>query len=166
MEELQEFERRIALALDRIAAGIEALDGLDAPQPVLAGGAADGDTGAAASDVARLTDELTAEREAYAQLGALQKSLREKLAAAQSEVDELTRQVDRQALEIQRLKAQNVALRETGRAAREGQATGEGGDASLRAELDALRRERAAEVAELDSIIAQIKPLIGEDNHA
>lgn len=170
MEELQEFERRIALALDRIAAGIEALDGLDAPQAALGGRGTDGEGTAADAEVAGLAEELRAERDAYAQLSELHKSLREKLAAAQAQAEELTRQVDQQALEIQRLKTQNVALREAERAVRDGHAMaagqGDGTEAELRAELEALRRERAEEVAELDSIIAQIKPLIGEEHHA
>lgn len=167
MEELQEFERRITLALDRIAAGIEALDGLDTPQPALATGALTGEQAAAsAAELARLTEDLTAERDAYAQLSELHKALREKLAAAQAQADDLTRQVDQQALEIQRLKTQNVALREAERVVHDGQDGGDGGDDALRSELEALRRERAEEVAELDSIIAQIKPLIEEDNHA
>jgi hypothetical protein len=38
---------------------------------------------------------------------------------------------------------------------------------ALRAQVEALRAERAAEVAELDGILAELKPLIaGADSHA
>lgn len=169
MQELEELERRIAVALDRIAAGIEALD---MPEG--------GSVAPPSADLDRLAEELAAERDANAQLTARLEALHARAAgdatgeagAEDARVEQLTRQVDEQALEIQRLKSQNVALREAERAAREelakaGTAAGaDGAEDGLRAELDALRRARADDLAELDELLARIQPLIEEDNHA
>lgn len=160
MDDLQEFERRISQALDRIGAGIEALDGLVVAHP-------SDEPAEAAHDPekAQLAEALAAERDASAQLTERVRMLHEKQAATvaplEAQVAELTRQVDAQALELQGLKSLNIQLRESLRAARD-EAGGQGADAELKAELAALRAARAAEIAELDSIMAELKPLIAE----
>jgi branched-subunit amino acid aminotransferase/4-amino-4-deoxychorismate lyase len=163
MEDLQEFERRIGQALDRIGAGIEALDALELRHP-RAGGEAPADD----PEKAELAEALAAERDANAQLNERVRLLHEKqagvVAPLEARVQELLKQVDEQALELQKLKATNVQLRETMRAARDEAAAAAGG--GLEAELTALKAARAAELAELDSILAELKPLIGEASHA
>jgi cell division protein FtsB len=78
-------------------------------------------------------------------------------AEVQARIDALTR-------ENQRLRAANAGLRESLALLEDQIAQGavDPGsiDRALRAELEALRADRAAEVAELDGILAELKPLI------
>lgn len=172
MQDLQELERRISLALDRIARGVEALDGLtllpqttDAPEP----------QAPAADPLAlRLAEELQVERDANAQLQERLRVLHDRQAAGsaplEARIEALTAQIDAQGIELGRMKSTNVQLRETIRALREASERGVSDphlvNKSLQAELDALRAARAAEVAELDGILAELKPLIGEETDA
>ncbi|WP_127903189.1 hypothetical protein [Solirhodobacter olei] len=162
MDDLEDYERRIGQALDRIGAGIEALDALELRYPSAGGPAGDD------AEKAELAEALAAERDANAQLNERVRLLHEKqagvVAPLEARVQALLKQVDEQALELQKLKATNVQLRETMRAMRE---TAEGGgEDGLAAELAELKAARAAELAELDSILAELKPLIGETSHA
>jgi hypothetical protein len=73
--------------------------------------------------------------------------------------------------ENQRLRGANAELRVSLQALTDAAATGGPGpdqvERALRAEVEALRADRAAEVAELDGILAELKPLIaGADSHA
>ncbi len=158
MKELAELERRINHALDRIARGIESA-------PVPEGGAAqDG------ADVAELQAALAAERAKAEQLAEkLRNAPREPTGTAaqlQRKVEKLTGQLDVQGLELQRLKKTNTQLTETLRALRQAAESGMTDAASvnraLQAEVEALRSARLAEIAEMDEILAELKPLIGE----
>ena len=172
MQDLQELERRITLALDRIAQGVEALDGLT----VLPQGATAPEPQAPAADpeAQRLAEALQVERDANAQLQARLQALHDRQAAGsaplEARVEALTAQIDAQGIELGRMKSTSVQLRETNRALREAAERGVSDpqlvNKSLQAELDALRAARAAEVAELDGILAELKPLIGEDTDA
>lgn len=160
MKELAELERRINHALDRIAQGIEripAAEGATVP-------AADGD------EVAALQAALKAEKARTAQLAEkLRATPRESGGNAtqlQRKIERLTGQLDVQGLELQRLKKTNAQLTETLRALRQATETGiaDAGaiNRALQAEVEALRAERLAEIAEMDEILAELKPLIGE----
>lgn len=156
MEELQEFERRITQALDRIGAGIEALDALQIRHPQT-----EGEPAAPADDPekARLAEALAAERDTNAQLTERIKALHERqlatMAPLEARVAELTRQVDEQALELQKAKAATIQLRETLRA-------GAAPESAVASELASLKAARVVELAELDDILRELKPLIGE----
>ncbi|MDE3028282.1 MAG: hypothetical protein KGH84_07785 [Paracoccaceae bacterium] len=171
MNEIVEFERRISLALDRIGKGAESLHHIataaknnfampEGEHPAIA-------------EVERLTEALEAERGANAQLTARVRALHEKQGATPEEdarVDTLARQLDAQGVELQRLKQSNVQMRETMQAMRDAMAKGIHDPAlvnkSMAAELEALRATRAAEIAELDGILLELKPLIGEGSDA
>lgn len=160
MKELAELERRINHALDRIARGIEA-----APPPTAVG---DGETGS--EDLAALQAALEAERARTAQLAEkLRNAPREptgNAAQLQRKVERLTGQLDVQGLELQRLKKTNTQLTETLRALRQAAESGvtdaSAIDRALQAEVEALRTARLAEIAEMDEILSELKPLIGE----
>lgn len=172
MQDLQELERRISHALDRIAQGVEALDGLTLPPKGTA--AADPQAVVPDPDAARLAEALQVERDANAQLRERLRVLHERQAEGsaplEARIAALTAQIDAQAIELGRLKSTSVQLRETIRALREAAERGlcepHLVNKSLQAEVDALRAARAAEVAELDGILAELKPLIGEDTDA
>ena len=109
-----------------------------------------------------------------APMGGLDHALHDRQAAGsaplEARVEALTAQIDAQGIELGRMKSTSVQLRETNRALREAAERGVSDpqlvNKSLQAELDALRAARAAEVAELDGILAELKPLIGEDTDA
>ncbi len=167
MNEVFELERRLSQALDRIGAGIEALPPAgDAPASVVAP-----DRGA---EIARLEEALQAEKDANAQLTERVRVLHKKhealLPELETRVEALTRQIDGQGVEVQRLKQVNVQLRETIGAMREAMARGVSDPAlvnkSMAAELESLRVARAAEIAELDQILGELQPLIEEVSDA
>lgn len=71
--------------------------------------------------------------------------------------------------ELQRLRASNVQLRDMNTRLRTAVTNGvapELLDAAVAAEIEALAAQRASEAAEVDAIIAELKPLIAEDTHA
>lgn len=158
MSEIDELERRINAALERIG---QAVDG-HAVRVAL--------TDAGSADAARLSDELQAERDANAQLQERFRSLKdrdaEQIAALEAKVESLTRQLDAQGLEVKRMRKNVIHLRETMRGLREAQAQGLAEphllNKAMVAELEALRATRLSETAELDDILAELKPLIGD----
>jgi hypothetical protein len=153
MDDIKAYETRIMAALNRVAKGVEAM----ATPP-----AALGDAG--------LQLALDAERAKSAQLTDRLRSMKDKDAVPtpptqlEARVDKMTRQLDVQGLELQRMRKTNIQLREQLRVLRE---AADGVDASLvnksmQAELDALRATRASEIAEMDEILAELSPLIAE----
>lgn len=158
MDNIAELERRITAALERIGAGVERR--LVAPA---------GPSAASVVELDRLREELDEERMANAQLNERLKVQRDRYDRAagdlRAEVDRLTRQVDDQALAMQRLVTSTIQLREELRRLRE--ATEAGGavdsgliDAAMAAELEALRATRAAETSELADIVAALTPIV------
>ncbi|MFZ5709109.1 MAG: hypothetical protein ACOY4T_05395 [Pseudomonadota bacterium] len=178
MDEIKDYERRIAAAFDRIVAQMAAF----AAAPGLPGsgrsGGPAGDTGGdagtglggAAGEIAALRDALEAERTANAQLTERVRAIREKqetvVASLERTVARLSQQLDAQGRELARLKRANAGLTETSRAlaaaAEAGPPDAGSVNRALAAELEALRAARAAEIAEMDEILSELKPLIGE----
>lgn len=168
MTDIAELERRITAALERIGQGVAALSGTS-------GGASgempDGSGMAeAAARIAALEQELAAERGANAQLtervGAIKQTQETTVSQLEQRVQELTRQLDVQGLELQRMKKTNVQLRETARTLREALEAGIAEpqliNKTMVAELEALRASRLSEIAEMDEILDGLAPLIGE----
>ncbi|GHE02404.1 hypothetical protein U879_20265 [Defluviimonas sp. 20V17] len=174
MSEIAELERRITAALERIGRG---LDSLPAGTGAGAEGSADRQITEEASEQLRARDaeivdlrgQLAAERAAGAQLSERIKAVKEKqetgIAALERKVADMTRQLDVQGLELQRMKKTNVHLRETIRILREAMQEGLAEphliNKSMLAELEALRASRAAEMAEMDEILSGLEPLLG-----
>lgn len=154
MSEISTLESRITAALDRIR------QGLDAPK------------GASPADEA-LTAELTAERAANAELVERVRHLKER---QDTQVASLTGRVESQRTqmmkldeELQRLRASNAQLREMNTRLRAAVTEGlspELLDAAVTAEVEALEAQRSSEAAELEAILAELKPLIAEAPHA
>ncbi|MEF3047601.1 hypothetical protein [Pseudotabrizicola sp. L79] len=165
MDNIAELERRITAALMRIDRGIDALS----RPPVVADGApvatlADGE---AEAEIARLNEALDDERVVSAQLQERLRALKDKETALtqplEAEVDRLTKQLDVQGLEMQRLKKTVVLLREQLRAMTDAMAEDRVEphliNKAMLAELEALRALRSAETVELDEIISALDPL-------
>ncbi|QYZ70769.1 hypothetical protein [Neotabrizicola shimadae] len=165
MQELVELERRIAAALDRIGRGIEGLapevPAAPAAQPV-----------ADPAEVTQLREALEEERFINAQLTEKLRAAREKAVTGQTQallaakVERMTKQLDVQGLELQRMRKTVVQLRETLRALREAVTDGMPDAAminrALLAETEALRATRLTELSLLDEILDELEPLIPE----
>lgn len=158
MTELPELERRISAALRRIGDG---LDRLPAAEP-----AAPEDDAAlriAAQEIARLKAELAAAQAAAAIPAAAAAAPDPEAAGLRARVEELTRQLDDQGLELSRMRQTTIQLRETLRAMREqqqGQVEAHLLNKAMLAELEALRAVRASEVIELEQLISELVPIL------
>jgi hypothetical protein len=174
MQEITELERRITAALDRIGRGLDNLPVGAAPvmmappppppPPVVASG---GELGA-------LQAALEEERTAVAQLQERLKAVKDKELVIQSQltekIEKLTRQLDVQGLELQRMRKTSITLREQLRVLREAQAAGTAEphliNKAMLAELDALRATRLSEMAELDELAAALDDHLTEAENA
>lgn len=154
MSDIQDLERRITSALERIGL---ALDGIPAPVT-------------ARADPGGMQELLQAERDANAQLTERLRALKDRdtgqTTELQEKVERLTRQLDAQGLEVQRMRKNVIQLRETVRTLREAQAEGLADphllNKAMLAELEALRATRLTEIVEMDEILSELKPLIGD----
>lgn len=122
------------------------------------------------TEVATLKTALAAEKATVAQLTERAKSVKEPAPAPQvqldAKVEKMTQQLDVQGLELQRMRKSSVQLRENLRVLQEA-ATKNMVDPQLinramMAELENLRATRHTETAEMDEILAELKPLIAE----
>lgn len=160
MNDIVELERRILYALERIGTGLEAAGA----------GPAVAQVAVSSSEADDLKNELEAERSANAQLNERVRAIKEKqetmVAALEARVARLTQQLDAQGAELQRQRQLNVQLNATnqrlGDAARSQLPTADLVNAAMETELAALRIARAAEMAEMEEILSELKPLIGE----
>ena len=149
MSEIAALEGRITAALGRIAVGLD--------QAV--GTAPSGET-----------EALAAERQVNAQLTERVRAIKEKqettVASLEKRLARLTETLDVQGLELQRMKKTNIALRENNRVLREAVEAGVGDgqmiNKSMATELEALRASRLADMAEMDEILAELRPLVEE----
>ncbi|MCX7287521.1 MAG: hypothetical protein NTW20_08155 [Rhodobacterales bacterium] len=164
MKEISELEKRITSALERIGKGIDRASMASRPVPPasLAPQAAE----------AALRAQLEEEKSLNAQLQDRLRAAkgRESPGELQEKVDRLTRQLDVQGLELQRMRRTSVALSDQIAALRQAQAAGvvepQLINRTLQTELDALRALRLSEVAEMDEILAALAPHIAETGHA
>jgi methylthioribose-1-phosphate isomerase len=162
MQDIAELERRITAALDRIGAGLDRLPAAGFARDLAP------DEGHF-KDLARVQSALDEERMVTAQLNERLKSVKEKEALLRAELDEkcqrLTRQLDTQGLELQRMRKTAVQLREQLREIREAQLRDTDPNLVNKAmltELEALRATRMTEMAEMDELIAELSPLLEE----
>lgn len=173
---IAELERRITSALARIGAGLDKLGnapvGTDAPlvTPESVAPKAESATAPLLAEIAQLKADLAAEKTLVAQLNARLKAApsREPMSQSQAEakVEKMTQQLDIQGLELQRMRKSTVQLREHLRimheAAADNMAEPHLINKAMLAELESLRATRHTETAEMDEILAELKPLIEE----
>lgn len=166
MSEIAAFERRISAALDRIARHLDAAPAAATPvAPVSTpGGEADG-------SLSSLRSALEKERASNAQMSERVQQLKARqdstIAQLERRLARMTEQLDLQSLEMLRLKKANARLMESNAALREAQAEAFPDttlvNRSISADLEALQAERRAEMAEMEEILAELKPLLAAD---
>lgn len=172
MSDLAPIEQRLADALDRISRRVEkgarasrgSVFGLGArPEPT-----PDPEQEAT---IASLRDSLDKERAANAQLSERVHQVKQRqettIAQLERRLARLTEQLDLQSLEMLRLKKANAKLMESNTALRAAQEEAFPDSTlvnkSISAELEALQAERRAEMAEMEEILAELKPLIAAE---
>ena len=129
------------------------------------------DLGAARDEIARLEAALEAERRSNTQLTDRVRSLKQREsrteAGLEARIEQLTKQLDVQGLELHRLRKGTIQLREALRVLREASEAGTIDAAminkALLAELEALRAARSSETVELEEIISELTTLIGKE---
>lgn len=150
MSDIDELQRRITAAMDRVAAGLEGLSARAAgPDP-------------------EMVQALDEERTANAQLSERVRSLKTRsdaeTAALRSQVDEAQARIAQLDVELQRVRRANGQLSDACAALQEANAEGVGDahliNKAMLAELEGLRAARAADVAETSAILAALGPLI------
>lgn len=160
MSDITEYERRIAAALERIGHGVETLAQpvAAAPEPAPAG---DG-------EVTALREALESERAANAQLVERVRAIKEKqdstIGALERRVAKLTAQLEAGGLDSAKLRRANSQLSDASQALREAMAAGLPEphliNKAMLAELEALRALRASDAAEMEDILAELKPFL------
>jgi len=153
MTEIEEFQRRIAAALDRIGQGVE-------------GRAAGGD----AEDMAALKQQLEDERLANAQLEQRLRKLKIRQEAAQADAEaarEATaKQLAKMDTDLQSLRKANQQLRDNNAALREANAQGVADphliNKAMMAEIEGLRASRATDRAEAEVILSELGRVLDE----
>lgn len=169
MSDIEDLQRRIIVAMDRIGTGARALS-----EQAESGG-----------NSAELQQALEDERLASAQLEERLRALKAKhdddIIALRSELDQSTEieglrgELDGQAqamarldMELQRLRAANDQLRNSNAALREANQAGVGEphliNKAMLAELEGLRAARATDMAEANAILSKLDPLVGRAN--
>lgn len=150
MSEIDELQRRITAAFDRIGQGVQMLDAAPAADALPEGALAKAD-----ADVLRM--ELQA---ALAHSEALQDKLdgvQDKLAKAEPEISStLVAELEEQIAKLKEANAELMAANEAMRGAESG-VTIEQMDQGVVAELAALRAERAAEATEMKALLALVE---------
>ena len=153
MNDLAELERRIMTALHHMERGLEQLG-----KPAAPGG-----------KEAALAEALASEQQMTAQLTERVRAIREKqdtsVASLEQRLAEAVAQVNRTSAELERQKSLTAQLQESLRELTDDSA-GSGAVDALRAELEALKAARAADLAEMDEILAALEPLIAEAANA
>lgn len=170
MTDIVELERRIRFALDRIAKAAERARTVDTPAPAAAPAAAP----APSAELAALRAELEKERAANARLtervGGLKDRQDSTVTALERKLARASEQLDVLGLEVQRLRKANHQLAEANAALRETRIADMTDptaiNRSLSAELDALRADRRAELAELEDVLSALAPIVGDKTHA
>lgn len=159
MTDVKQIETRLSRALDRISSAADKLAKPAQTAPVVE----------ADPDAARLQAELEAERAKTAQLTERVNAVRQRqdssVASMERRLARMTEQLDLQSLEMLRLKKANSKLIEANRQLREGHEAQviepSAINRALVAELEALRAERASELAEMEDVLGELKPLMG-----
>jgi uncharacterized protein involved in exopolysaccharide biosynthesis len=162
MSDLENLQQRLVSAMDRISAGAASM-----PE-----GSGEG------ANTASLEQALEEERLTNAQLEERLRALKAKhdddLAALRAELErpaapaaegEQAEALARLDMELQRLRAANDQLRHANAALREANQAGVGEphliNKAMLAELEGMRATRAADVAEVQAILATLDPLLG-----
>ncbi|MGC1495607.1 MAG: hypothetical protein WA790_07350 [Sulfitobacter sp.] len=154
MSNIDELQRRITAAMDRVAQGVDKLStSSGGPDPEMA---------------QALEDERTANAQLSERVRALKTKSDSEMAAMRTQVEECDARMAQLDIELQRVRRANAQLNDACAALREANEEGVGDahliNKSMLAELDSLRSARAADVAEATAILSALTPMIDDAN--
>ncbi len=152
MSQIEELQRRITAAMERIGSGLEALE---PPRP---------DPGPDPELVSQLEEEKLVTAQLEERLRAIKSGhaeTLERLGAEQARQAEAMALLD---MDVQRLRLANDLLREANAALREANQEGVGDpgliNKAMLAELESLRAARATDAAEAGAVLSRLEPLL------
>ena len=150
MSNIDELQRRITTAMDRVAQGLDKIGG--AP------------TGPDPETMQALEDERTANAQLTERVRALKTKSDNEMAAMRAQLEEGEARMAQLDIELQRLRRANEQLTDACAALRDANNEGVGDphliNKAMLAELDGLRAARASDVAESSAILAALAPLL------
>lgn len=163
MSDISDFETRISAALDRIRKAAER----GAAMPDAPAAPQTKDT----TDLEALRSQLDEERAANAQLEERVKLLKQrqdgKLSELEASVEANRKRAAGMDRELQRLRQVNADLRDINEQLRKAVEAGVSEphlvNKAMMAELEALRATRAADAAEMDAILGELRPIIEQE---
>lgn len=163
MSDISLLEGRITAALDRIRRGVEWMDELAAAAPPIP-------LDSAQTEVTSLRVRLDEERTVNAQLEERVRALKDRqdgrVAQLEAEVAESRSRIAAADADVQGLRQTNADLRDVAAQLREALAQGVTEpqliNRAMLAELEALRTARAIDLAEVNAVLAELRPLLGE----
>ena len=163
MSDISLLEGRITAALDRIRRGVEWMDELAAAAPPIP-------LDSAQTEVTSLRIRLDEERTVNAQLEERVRALKDRqdgrVAQLEAEVAESQARIAAADADVQGLRQTNADLRDIAAQLREALAQGVTEpqliNRAMLAELEALRTARAIDLAEVNAVLAELRPLLGE----
>jgi chromosome segregation ATPase len=152
MSNIDELQRRITAAMDRVAQGVDKLGNAPSgPDPEMA---------------QALEDERTANAQLSERVRALKNKSDSEMATMRTQVEETDARMAQLDIELQRVRRANAQLIESCGALREANEEGVGDphliNKSMLAELEGLRAARAADVAEATAILSALAPLVDD----
>ncbi len=156
MKDIDELQRRITAAMDRVAQGLEKIGNAPAEDPQTAQALEDERTANA-----QLTDRVRMLRNRLENEKAKSEN---EMAALRKQVEDNLAQVTQLDIELQRVRRTNTQLSDNCEALRKANLEGVGNaqliNTAMLTELESLRAARAADVAEASAIVAVLTPLI------
>jgi chromosome segregation ATPase len=163
MSDISILEGRITAALDRIRRGVEWMDELAASAPSLP-------ADPPGQEAAALRTRLEEERSVNAQLEERVRALKDRqdgrLAHLEAEVAENRARLSGMDDDLQRLRQTNADLRDSAAQMRDALTAGVAEpqliNRAMLAELEALRAARAVDLAEVNAVMAELRPFVGE----
>jgi len=156
LSDITELERRITAALERIGSGVDGLMPSSAAND--------------AGEIATLNEALEAEKVANSQLEERVNAIKEKqettIKEMEARIESLSANLAKHESDAKRLIQVNAQLRDNNNALRDANESGVGDahliNKSMQTELESLRATRTADLGELEAIMDELKPLIGE----
>ncbi|MEW9918601.1 hypothetical protein AB2B41_03230 [Marimonas sp. MJW-29] len=150
MSDIEELQRRIATAMDRVAQGLDKIGSAPA--------------GPDEETLQALEDERTANAQLKERVRALRTKTDAEIGILQAKIEEGEAHMAQLDLELQRLRRANEQLTDACAALRKANAEGVGDahliNKAMLTELDGLRAARAADVAESTAILSALTPLL------
>lgn len=150
MSNIDELQRRITAAMDRVASGVDKLGAASGgPDPEMA---------------QALEDERTANAQLTERVRVLKSKSDTEMATMRTQVEECDARMAQLDIELQRVRRANAQLAEACAALRDANEEGVGDahliNKAMLAELEGLRAARAADVAEASAILSALTPLV------